>query len=214
MASLSLELHADTPERYKLSKIVSELNDGAVVLYPADTGFALGCALMQKNAIERIRQIRQLPKNKHLTFLCDSLSHVAEYAKVSNRAYRAMKRLVPGPFTFILPATKAVPHYVLDPKRKTTGIRVPRNALVQSLLHELGSPIISITARSDDGEYTTPEDIVETFAPLVDVVVTASDYQFDGESTLIDMTSDDFVLLRRGAGVQEVCQEIPELFEL
>lgn len=210
MASQTVELHPLTPESYKVAKIVEVLRSGAVMLYPTDTGFALGCCLSQKNAITRIRQIRKLPEHKHLTFLCDSLSNIAEYAKVSNHAYRVIKRLIPGPFTFILPATKSVPNYAVDPKRKTTGIRVPASRIALAMLKELGSPLISITARADDA-VEEPQELIEKFASLVDVVIASEEYHFEGESTVIDMTDDAFSLIRRGARVQDVFKEMPEL---
>jgi tRNA threonylcarbamoyl adenosine modification protein (Sua5/YciO/YrdC/YwlC family) len=213
MASLTLEIHSTTPETYKISKTVAALREGAVALYPTDTGFALGCCLSQKSAITKIRQIRRLPSDKHLTFLCDSLSNIAEYAKVSNHAYRAIKRLIPGPFTFILPATKAVPHYAVDPKRKTTGIRVPDNRIALALLEELSTPIISITARSDEDEFDSPDEILSAFAPMVDVVVVPNEYSFTGESTVIDMTHDAFSLVRRGARLSDALEALPELQE-
>lgn len=211
MASLTLEIHSITPETYKLSKAVAALREGAVALYPTDTGFALGCCLSQKSAITKIRQIRRLPSDKHLTFLCDSLSNIAEYAKVSNHTYRAIKRLIPGPFTFILPATKAVPHYAVDPKRKTTGIRVPDNRIALALLKELSTPIISITARSDDEEFESPDKILSAFSSIVDVVLVPSEYTFAGESTVIDMTQEPFSLVRRGARLNDVLSALPEL---
>lgn len=213
MAFLTFDMHATNPETYKVSKVISALRDGAVALYPTDTGFALGCCLSQKSAITKIRQIRHLPEHKHLTFLCDSLANIAEYARVSNHAYRAIKRLIPGPFTFILPATKSVPHYAVDPKRKTTGIRVPDSRIALALLKELSTPLISITARTDEDEFETPEDLVAAFAPVVDVVITPNEYHFMGESTVIDMTDDAFALVRRGARVNDVLAELPELLD-
>lgn len=210
MASQTVELHPLTPESYKITKIVDVLRSGAVMLYPTDTGFALGCCLSQKNAITRIRQIRKLPEHKHLTFLCDSLSNIAEYAKVSNHAYRVIKRLIPGPFTFILPATKSVPNYAVDPKRKTTGIRVPASRIALAMLKELGTPLISITARADDA-VEEPQELIEKFTSVVDVVIASEEYHFEGESTVIDMTDDAFSLIRHGARVQDVFKEIPEL---
>lgn len=210
MASQTVELHPLTPESYKITKIVDVLRSGAVMLYPTDTGFALGCCLSQKNAITRIRQIRKLPEHKHLTFLCDSLSNIAEYAKVSNHAYRVIKRLIPGPFTFILPATKSVPNYAVDPKRKTTGIRVPASRIALAMLKELGTPLISITARADDA-VEEPQELIEKFASVVDVVIASEEYHFEGESTVIDMTDDAFSLIRHGARVQDVFKEMPEL---
>lgn len=213
MASLTLELHSVTPEARKIRNVVDTIREGGVMLYPTDTGFALGCCLSKKNAIERVRRIRRLPEHKHLSFLCDSLTNISEYAKVSNHAYKVIRRLIPGPFTFILPATKAVPHYAVDPKRKTTGIRVPESAIAIALLRELDNPIISITAKHDDQEFDTAEALIDTLAPLVDVVITPSEYAFTGESTVIDMTREEFHLVRKGAGMEEVLEHLPELVE-
>jgi tRNA threonylcarbamoyl adenosine modification protein (Sua5/YciO/YrdC/YwlC family) len=170
-------------------------------------------AFPKKNAIERVRRIRRLPEHKHLSFICDSLTNISEYAKVSNHAYKVIRRLIPGPFTFILPATKAVPHYAVDPKRKTTGIRVPDSPIALALLKELENPLISITAKHDDQEFASPEELIEALAPLVDVVITPSVYTFLGESTVIDMTQEEFHLVRRGAGIDEALIHLPELIE-
>jgi tRNA threonylcarbamoyl adenosine modification protein (Sua5/YciO/YrdC/YwlC family) len=213
MASLIAEFHAQTPETYKVRKVIDVIRDGGVMLYPTDTGYALGCCLSKKNAIERVRRIRRLPEHKHLSFICDSLTNISEYAKVSNHAYKVIRRLIPGPFTFILPATKAVPHYAVDSKRKTTGIRVPDSSIALALLRELESPIISITAKHDDQEFASPEALVDVLSPLVDVVITPSEYSFVGESTVIDMTQEEFHLVRRGAGIDEALTYLPELME-
>jgi tRNA threonylcarbamoyl adenosine modification protein (Sua5/YciO/YrdC/YwlC family) len=130
---------------------------------------------------------------------------VAEFARVSNLAYKTIKRLIPGPYTFILPATKEVPRFAQDPKRKTAGIRVPENILSQSLLKSLGSPIISISAKVENGVvYRDPDELVEAFAPMVDIAVRSDAYNFTGESTVIDMTTDDFFITRHGAGIAKV----------
>jgi tRNA threonylcarbamoyl adenosine modification protein (Sua5/YciO/YrdC/YwlC family) len=231
MASLVTEIHSITPQPAKIQKVVAALRGGAVMLYPTDTGFALGCCLSDKAAISRVRQIRRLQEQKQLTFLCDSLTNIAEYAQVSNHAYRTLKRLIPGPYTFILPATKAVPRYAVDAKRKTTGIRVPQNQLVRSLLEEHGTPIISITAKhpdeadsGDEGDFDDSDDyggdfddeiemLLKRLEPLVDVVIRSETYNFQGESTVVDMTSDSFQLVRRGAGIKKVLHEIPDLLE-
>jgi tRNA threonylcarbamoyl adenosine modification protein (Sua5/YciO/YrdC/YwlC family) len=160
-----------------------------------------------------VRRIRRLPEHKHLSFMCDSLTNISEYAKVSNHAYKVIRRLIPGPFTFILPATKAVPHYAVDPKRKTTGIRVPDSPIALALLQELGNPLISITAKHDDQDFATPEELIDYLTPLVDVVITPSEYTFVGESTVIDMTQEEFHLVRRGAGFDEALEFLPELVE-
>lgn len=205
------ELHPETPETWKINRIVNYINDGAVVLYPTDTGFTLGCELGNKEAITRIRRLRNLPDKQSLTFLCDSVSHISEFAKVSNKAYKTIKRLIPGPYTFILPASKQVPKLAQNPKRKTSGIRVPNNNLAQILLKELEMPLISISAKLPDEDDDFPshhEDIIDFFAKQVDIAVTSSEYNFLGESTVIDMTTDEFEILREGAGIENVLEII------
>lgn len=201
MIAENLMIHSVTPEMRKIEKVVSALKEGAVILYPTDTGFTLGCDLSNKNAIEKIRQIRNLDSSKSMTFLCDSLSNVSEFAKVSNIAYRTIKGLIPGPYTFILPASKLVPKYAQDPKKNTAGIRVPNNVLSQALLKELGNPLISISAKID--ESNEPDDIIDSYSKLVDIAVSSEIYSFVGESTIIDMTSDvdQFEIIREGAGM-------------
>ncbi len=207
MASEILNLHPDTPELRKIDKVVDALKQGAVALYPTDTGFSLGCALGNKEGISRIRRIRNLPDTSFLTFLCASLSNISEFAKVSNKAYRTIKALIPGPFTFILPASKNVPRYAQNPKRKTAGIRVPDHVLSQLLLMKLGSPIISISAKKSDVEIAPePEETIEAFAPQVDIAVRSERYFFTGESTIIDMTNEEFSVIRHGAGITKVLE--------
>lgn len=204
MPALILSIHSQTPELRKIAKVVEALRDGAVILYPTDTGFSLGCELSNKDAIQRIRAIRRMPEDKLLTFLCGSLSNLSEFAKVSNTAYRTIKRLIPGPFTFILPASKNVPKFAQNPKRNTAGIRVPDNDLSQLLLKDAGQPIISISAKRESGEpFADYDELVDTFAPLVDVAVRSDKYFFTGESTIIDMTADEYSIQRKGADYEK-----------
>lgn len=207
MASLFLSIHSKTPELRKIKRVVDALRQGAVILYPTDTGYTLGCQLSNKNAINKIRQIRKISTKKSLTFLCGSLSNIAEYAKVSNSAYRVINALIPGPFTFILPATKNVPKFASNPIRKTSGIRVPDNRLSRALFMELGEPLISITAKHGDDEYINdPEDLVHAFRNTVDLAVTTDQYNFTGESTVLNMTTDEFSLYRHGAGITKALE--------
>lgn len=209
MAAEILNIHHLTPELRKISKVADAIKNGAVILYPTDTGFTLGCALSNKDAISRLRQIRRLPDNKALTFLCDSLSNIAEFAKVSNLAYKTIKRLIPGPYTFVLPASKLVPKLAQDAKRKTSGIRVPNNDLSTLLLKDVGSPIISISAKLDTEDFDrNPDRIIDAFAPVVDIAVSSDEYSFTGESTVIDMTTDEFKIIREGAGVDKAFEFI------
>ena len=207
MASQILAIHSKTPEIRKIKIVAEALRNGAVILYPTDTGFTLGCELANKTAISKLRSIRRLPMTKSLTFLCDSLSNISEFAKVSNKAYKTIKGLIPGPFTFILPATKNVPRFAQNPKRKTSGIRVPDNNLSQLLLLNVGQPIISISARMEDGDYfNDPDELLGFFAPKVDLAVRSDEYNFVGESTVIDMTHDEFSIMRHGAGIVKVLE--------
>ncbi|NLO20221.1 MAG: threonylcarbamoyl-AMP synthase [Ignavibacteria bacterium] len=214
MASLVLSIHSKTPELRKIEKVVNALQEGAVILYPTDTGFTLGCELSNKEAIQRIRAIRRISDSKAMTFLCNSLSNIAEFAKVSNTAYKTIKALIPGPYTFILPASKLVPKFAQDPKRNTAGIRVPDNVLSQLLLKENGAPIISISAKNDEvKEAFTPDDIVEVFSKHVDVAVRSDSYSFVGESSVIDMTTDEFSIFRQGAGYEKLTNFLEEIEE-
>jgi tRNA threonylcarbamoyl adenosine modification protein (Sua5/YciO/YrdC/YwlC family) len=209
-------MHHKNPEQRKISKIISKLHEGNVMLYPTDTGFTLGCELGNKNAIEKLRKIRKISDKKSLTFLCHDLSNISEYSHVSNLAYKTIKKLIPGPFTFILPASKQVPKLAQNPMRKTAGIRVPNSILAQSLLREMGNPIISISAKietensenEDDFSYLEPDEIIDKFVNLVDVAVVSENYDFVGESTVIDMVTDDFKLIRAGADFEIASQII------
>ena len=203
------KLHSDNPEVREVNMIVNKLRNGEVMLYPTDTGFTLGCQLGNKTAIEKLRWIRKLSDKKALTFLCNDLSNISEYANVSNLAYRTIRRLIPGPYTFILPATKLLPRLAMHPTRKTAGIRVPACNISQAIISAMEEPIISISAKIDteneeDFLYLDPEDIIEKFYNLVDVVVASDNYNFKGESTVIDMVSDNFKIVREGANLEEV----------
>lgn len=206
MSSERIKLHHKTPEKNKVEMIAEKIKNGAVILYPTDTGFALGCALSNKAGITKIRQLRKLKENKALTFLCDSLSSISEFAKVNNQAYRFIKSLIPGTFTFILPASKEVPNFAQDPKRNTAGIRVPDYEITKVIIKEVGQPIISISAKIDEDTVYTHEEIFNFFANQVDIAIEAEEYNFTSQdSTVIDLTNDyNFEIIREGAGYQEV----------
>ncbi len=217
------KLHPETPQTRSIEQIAQALRDGAVMLYPTDTVYAIGCDLNSKSAVQRVRQIKQLSNNKPLTFLCSSLSSIAHYAQVSNSNYRMMKSMVPGPYTFILPTTKLVPKLVMDPKRKTTGIRVPDNAVCQALIQALGNPIISTSANlgdriNDDDldrEFSgvvnkrlksaqacnLPQaELFDCFDKLVDIMIDDdSEPQYE-VSTILDLTGDRPEVIRQGLG--------------
>lgn len=207
-------LHPDNPQNRRIEEIKGALQSGAVMLYPTDTVYAIGCDLNAKSAIQRVRQIKQLANEKPLTFLCPSLSNVATYAFVNNAAYRIMKHLIPGTYTFLLPATKLVPKLVQNPKRKTTGIRVPDNAVCLSLLEALGNPIISTSAHipsddDDDDKWVEQEPLsrVELFdrmEGLVDVIIDTGFEPGYKVSTILDLTEEQPTVVRQGLGWEEV----------
>jgi len=215
-------LHPDNPQVRTIEQIRDALQDGAVMLYPTDTVYAIGCDLNEKPAVERVRQIKRLSNDKPLTFLCPSLSNVATYARVSDSAYRIMKHLVPGPYTFLLPATKLVPRLVQDPKRKTTGIRVPKQPVCLALLEALGNPIISTSAHLPQDEGRASEarmptgsalsvekgnisrvELFDRLDKLVDVIVDNGSEPGYQVSTILDLTGEEPVITRRGIGWEE-----------
>lgn len=183
------------------------------MLYPTDTVYAIGCDLSAKNTIKRVRQLKQLANDKPLTFLCSSLSNIADYAQVEDAAYKIIKHLIPGPYTFLLPATKAVPKLVMNPKRRTTGIRVPKSPLCHALIEALGNPIISTSALSvvrnsteDDIEALSKAELFDRIEKQVDVIVdndTDLSYQV---STIIDLTSSSPRVVRQGLGWQKAVE--------
>ncbi len=203
------EVHPQTPQTRKIDEIVAALRNGAVMLYPTDTVYAIGCDLKSKTGVDRVRQIKKMSNDKPLTFLCQSLSNISEYAVVSDPAYRLMKHLIPGTYTFILPATKLVPKLVQDPKRKTTGIRVPKHPLCQILLESLGNPMISASAHIQDEDGYQPTLGVEKarlfdhLDKLVDIIIDdGSEPGMEG-STILDMTIDPPEVIREGLGYAE-----------
>jgi tRNA threonylcarbamoyl adenosine modification protein (Sua5/YciO/YrdC/YwlC family) len=213
-------IHPDNPQSRRIEEIKLALLGGAIMLYPTDTVYAIGCDLNAKSAVERVRQIKQLANDKPLTFLCPSLSNVATYAFVSDTAYRIMKRLIPGPYTFLLPATKLVPRLVQNPKRKTTGIRVPNHNVCLALLAALGNPIISTSAQSQSANDENDEneeingdgvqpilsrvDLYDHLDKLVDIIIDTAQEPTYQVSTILDLTDEEPVIIRRGLGWEAV----------
>lgn len=196
-----LHLHPDNPQPRTVRTVVESIQQGGVVIYPTDTIYGLGCDIFQQKAIERICRIKNIqPHKAQLSFICYDLSDLSKYAKnISTPVYRLLRSHLPGPYTFILHASREVPK-ILKSKKDTIGIRIPQNNICRSIVKELGHPIISTTLPGEMvEEYTDPEIIFENFKSLVDIVV-------DGgpggivPSTIIDCTSDDPVLIREGLG--------------
>jgi tRNA threonylcarbamoyl adenosine modification protein (Sua5/YciO/YrdC/YwlC family) len=209
MATL-YELNPDNPQPRNIEQITQALKKGAIMLYPTDTVYAIGCDMNVKSAVERVRALKRLSNDKPLTFLCSSLSNISEYAVVSDEAYRIMKRLIPGPYTFLLPTTKLVPKLVMSPKRKTTGIRVPDQNVCQALLQSLNNPIISTSAHIIDEDGESPSENWEKFKLFdeldkqVDIII--DDYTDPGfdVSTILDFSTDKPSVVRQGLGWEEV----------
>lgn len=206
-------LHPDNPQTRLIEQIQEMLKGGAVMLYPTDTVYAIGCDLNSKGAVQRVRQIKQLSNHKPLTFLCSSLSNISRYAHVSDASYRLMRRLIPGPYTFLLPATKLVPQLVQNPKRKTTGIRVPDHPICQSLLEALGNPIISTSAHLAEDEKTplflhqVQAELFDQFDKQVDIIIDSGEDLRTEVSTILDLSGDEPEVLRRGLGWERLTGE-------
>ncbi|MDG4598175.1 MAG: L-threonylcarbamoyladenylate synthase [Candidatus Contendobacter sp.] len=196
-----LQIHPANPQPRLITRAVERLRAGAVIVYPTDSSYALGCQLGDKAAAERIRHIRQTDRHHNFTLVCRDLSEIATYAKVDNRRFRLLKAATPGPFTFILQATHEVPRRLQHPRRKTIGIRVPDNAIVRALLTELGEPIMSCTLvlPGDDWPLSDPEDIEERVSHEVDWIIDGGPGQHE-PTTVLDLTGDVPQLIREGLG--------------
>jgi tRNA threonylcarbamoyl adenosine modification protein (Sua5/YciO/YrdC/YwlC family) len=196
-----LEIHPENPQPRLIKQIIECLQDGGVIIYPTDTIYGLGCDIMQHKAIEKICQIKNIdPQKAQLSFICSDLSHLSDYTKsIDTPLYRMLKSYLPGPYTFILPASKQVPK-ILQSKKSTIGLRVPHNVICQQILTALGNPILSTSLPGEMVEdYTDPEIIHEKFEYLVDFVI---DGGIGGmtPSTIVDCTTDDWTILRQGLG--------------
>lgn len=199
------KIHNENPQARLISQSVSILRQGGVIVYPTDSSYALGCCLGEKTALDRIRKLRQIPADQNMTLFCRDLSEIASYASVNNSAFRMMKSMTPGPYTFILQAKRDVPKRLQHPKRKTIGIRIPNNPISLALLAALGEPMISISLvlPNEDLPETEPDVIDEKIGKQVDLII-------DGEAggmeftTILDMTGDEPVILREGLGVSDL----------
>jgi tRNA threonylcarbamoyl adenosine modification protein (Sua5/YciO/YrdC/YwlC family) len=195
-----VEIHPVTPQPRLIAQVVQALERGGVVAYPTDSSYALGCRLGDKSALETIRRIRQVERDHEFTLVCRDLSELATYAKVDNWAYRLMRSLTPGPYTFILRATSEVPKRIQD-KRKTIGIRVPGNEIAQRLLESFGQPIMSSTMipAGEDLPLTDPRDIDERVGARVEMVIDGGAGGF-GSTTVVDLSDGEPKVLRYGLG--------------
>jgi len=196
-----LHIHPDNPQLRHIKTVVQTLQRGGIIIYPTDTIYGLGCDIFQHRAIEKICRIKNVdPQKAQLSFICSDLSHLSDYAKqLSTATYRLLKEHLPGPYTFILPASKMVPK-ILQSKKDTIGLRIPDNNIASAIVKELGRPILSASLPGEMIEdYTDPEIMYENFRNEVDIII---DGGIGGTvpSTVIDCTKEEYEIIRRGAG--------------
>ena len=196
-----IEVHPSDPQPHRVQKIVERIRDGALIAYPTDSSYAFGCRIGDKKPIERIHRIRRTNKNHNFTLVCADLSEISTYARVDNWAYRLIKSLTPGPYTFILRATRQLPKMLQNPKRRTIGIRVPDHPLVNAMLDELGEPIMSSTLSlpGDELPLTDPVEIEKRIGHEVDLIIDAGPTGIE-PTTVLDLSSGSVEVLREGRG--------------
>lgn len=199
-------LHPVSPQPKRVFEAVDSLRADHILLLPTDTQYAIGCVYTNKRGLDRIRTIRRLDANHTFTLIIDSMSGLSRFAHISDAHYKLIKRLIPGPYTFILPATKEVPNLLVHPKRKTIGFRVPGTTICSTLLAELGSPILAVTAQemSGDGPLFTRELLIEHLSPVLDLIVDDEVEPSNEQTTVINLTGAMPLIQRRGAQFDQV----------
>lgn len=194
------QIHPDNPQKRLIDQAVQLVRDGAVIVYPTDSGYALGCHIEDKQALDRIRAIRRLDDKHNFTLVCRDLSEISTYAKVDNTVYRLLKAVTPGAYTFILEATREVPRRIQS-KRKTIGMRVPENNIVQALLEGLGEPLMSTTLilPDENNPECDPYEIRQSLEHAVDLIIDGGYGSFE-PTTVVDLTGELPQVVRRGLG--------------
>ena len=199
---MMLKIYPENPHPRVIEKVVDILRDGGLVIYPTDTVYAIGCDALNVRAVEKICRMKGVnPQKSNLSIICYDLSNLSEYAKVSNSAFKLLKKHLPGPFTFILPTSSELPKIYKN--RKEVGIRIPDNNIVRTLVKELGNPLLTMSVRDSDDvlEYATdPELICEKYEDMVDIIIDGGCGGLEA-STVVDCTTDDFEIIRQGKGV-------------
>ena len=194
-----MKINPQNPQGRLIARVVDALRGGKIIAYPTDTYYGIGCDIMNKKAIERIYQLRQRDKKKPFSFICSSLKNISNYAKVTNYAYKTMRRLLPGPYTFILEGSKLVPKIMLT-RRRTAGIRVPDHAICMALVEGLGNPVISTSAKAPDGIiFDDPSLIQDYFKSRIDIVIDGGPVT-GSPSSVVSLIGDSPEVIRRGLG--------------
>ncbi|GFO65207.1 L-threonylcarbamoyladenylate synthase [Geomonas paludis] len=200
-----LEINPDNPQPRLIAKVVDILKNGGVVAYPTDTTYGIGCSIFSKKGIERIYQIKQRDRKKPFSFICTDMSEIARYARVSNYAFKQLRRLLPGPYTFVLEAATVVPD-LLQTKQKTVGIRIPDNAICLAIVKELGAPIVTTSANlSGEDPIGNPWAVEHELGKQLDLVVDGGDLSAD-VSSVISLIGDRPEVLRKGVGDVSWCE--------
>lgn len=196
-----LQIHAENPQDRLIKQAVEVVRQGGVIVYPTDSSYALGCRLADKSALDRIRRIRRLDDKHNFTLMCRDLSELGTFAKVNTAAFRLLKAYTPGPYTYILHATREVPRMMMHPKRRTIGLRVPENPIAQAILAELGEPLMSVSLIMPDSEepLSDPYEIRDVLEHQVDLIIDGG-YGGLEASTVISFTEDEPEILREGSG--------------
>lgn len=196
-----IEIHPTDPQPRLVAAVAQVIRGGGLIAYPTDSSYALGCHIGNKRALDRIRRIRRTDKRHNFTLVCSDLSEIATYARIDNWAYRLLKSLTPGPYTFILQATREVPKRLQNPRRRTIGIRVPEHRLVKAMLDSLGEPIMSstLTLPGDPMPLTEPLVIEERIGHEIDAIVESGSPGIE-PTTVLDLTGGDVEVLRHGRG--------------
>jgi len=202
-----IKIHPESPKKKQIFELVDKLLDEGVLMIPTDSQYALVCDYQNKKGMDRIRKIRQMGKKDHLSVMCHSLEHVSTFANLTDENFKLIKRLIPGPYTFILPATREVPRLLTHPKKRTVGIRVPNYPICLETIEDLGRPIMAITAKLPDVEYGSPDSsdkemYLSRFDKLVDIVVDDQHPLSTDETTILDLTSDQPEIIREGLGMK------------
>lgn len=194
-------IHPDNPQSRLLRQAAAIIEEGGLLVYPTDSGYALGCKLGNKSALERMRRLRHLDKNHNMTLVCRDLSQLGTYARVSNAIFRLLKAFTPGSYTFILNATHIVPRLMLHPKRKTLGLRVPENNITLSLLECLDAPLMSTTLilPGATAPLSEPESIKDLLGNQIDLIIDGGNCGYQ-PTTVVDLTGDYPVIIRVGKG--------------
>lgn len=195
------QIHAENPQARLVKQATDVVRNGGVIIFPADSSYALGCKVGDKQALERIRQLRKLDDKHNFTLMCRDLSELGLYAKVDTAVFRLLKAHTPGPYTFILNATREVPRMLMHPKRRTIGLRVPSNPIALALLEELGEPLltVSLIMPGETEPMSDPYEIRDLLENRVDLIIDGGYGTYEA-STVVDLCNDEPVIIRQGAG--------------